>query len=64
MQAAKKEVKPWTLGDIKISAPAPRVVIEALFIPDTSVQTEVIEGETVQEKAQNLAKRLHEAKLI
>lgn len=64
MQAAKKEVKPWTLADLGIGAPAPRVVLEALFIPDTSVATEVIEGETAQEKAQVLAKRLHDAKLI
>jgi electron transfer flavoprotein beta subunit len=64
MQAAKKEVKPWTLADIGISAPAPRVTLEALFIPDTSVATEVIEGDTAQEKAQKLAQRLHEAKLI
>jgi electron transfer flavoprotein beta subunit len=64
MQAAKKEVKPWSLADIGISAPSPRVTLEALFIPDTSVATEVIEGETVQEKAQKLAQRLQEAKLI
>jgi electron transfer flavoprotein beta subunit len=64
MQAAKKEVKPWTLADIGISAPAPRVTLEKLYIPDTSVATEVIEGETAQEKAQKLAQRLHEAKLI
>ena len=64
MQAAKKEVKPWTLSDLGIGAPAARVALEALFIPDTSVQTEVIEGDSAQEKAQKLAQRLHEAKLI
>ena len=64
MQAAKKEVKPWTLADLGISAPAARVTLEALFVPETKVETEVIEGDTAQEKAQKLAQRLHEAKLI
>jgi electron transfer flavoprotein beta subunit len=64
MQAAKKEVKSWTLADLGISAPANRVNLEALFVPDTSVETEIIEGENTQEKAQKLAQRLREAKLI
>jgi electron transfer flavoprotein beta subunit len=64
MQAAKKEVKAWTLADLGISAPQNRVNLEALYIPDTSVETEVIEGETVQEKAAALAQRLSDAKLI
>ncbi|MEO8457097.1 MAG: electron transfer flavoprotein subunit beta/FixA family protein [Chloroflexota bacterium] len=64
MQAAKKEVKAWTLSDLGIGAPERRTTLEALFIPDTSVQTEVIEGDSAQEKAQKLAQRLHEAKLI
>src|SRR5437667_2994424 len=34
MLAAKKEVKPWTLADLGISAPANRVNLEALFVPD------------------------------
>ncbi len=64
MMAAKKEVKNWTLADLGISTPAARLNLEALFIPDTSVETEVIEGETAQEKAQKLVQRLQEAKLI
>ncbi len=64
MLAAKKEVKNWTLADLGISAPQQRVQLEALFVPDTSVATEFIEGDTPQEKAQKLAQRLSEAKLI
>ncbi|MEO6197649.1 MAG: electron transfer flavoprotein subunit beta/FixA family protein [Dehalococcoidia bacterium] len=64
MLAAKKEVKLWGLADLGISAPANRVTLEALFVPDTSVETEIIEGDTAQEKAQKLAQRLREAKLI
>jgi electron transfer flavoprotein beta subunit len=64
MAAAKKEVKNWTLADLGIGAPTPRVNLEALFVPDTSVQTEFIDGDSAQEKAQKLAQRLREAKLI
>jgi len=64
MQAAKKEVKAWGLSDLGIGAPQNRVTLEALFVPDTSVDTEVIEGDTAQEKAATLAKRLADAKLI
>ncbi|MEX0683461.1 MAG: electron transfer flavoprotein subunit beta/FixA family protein [Dehalococcoidia bacterium] len=64
MLAAKKEVKPWTLADLGIAAPQNRTNLEALFVPDTSVATEVIEGDTAQEKAAALAGRLRDAKLI
>jgi electron transfer flavoprotein beta subunit len=63
MLAAKKEVKVWNLGEVGVS-PANRVNLEALFVPDTSVATEVIEGDTAQEKAATLAQRLKDAKLI
>ena len=64
MMAAKKEVKPWGLADLGISAPQNRVTLEALFVPDTSVETEFIDGDTPQEKGAKLAQRLREAKLI
>src|SRR6266540_1143027 len=64
MMAAKKEVKPWTLSDLGISAPQNRINLEALFVPETKVETEWIEGDTPQEKAEKLATRLREAKLI
>jgi electron transfer flavoprotein beta subunit len=64
MAAAKKEVKNWTLNDVGIGAPEKRINLEALFVPDTSVQTEWIEGDTPQEKGEKLAMRLREAKLI
>jgi len=64
MLAAKKEVKTWGLADLGISAPANRVKLEALFIPETKVETEWIDGDTPEEKAHKLALRLREAKLI
>lgn len=64
MMAAKKEVKTWSLADLGIPAPANRVTLEALFIPETKVETEWIDGDTPEEKAHKLALRLREAKLI
>jgi electron transfer flavoprotein beta subunit len=64
MAAAKKQVNVWTCADLGISPPQNRVTLEALFVPETKVETEVIEGETAAEKAQKLAQRLREAKLI
>jgi electron transfer flavoprotein beta subunit len=64
MAAAKKQVNVWTCADLGISPPQNRVTLEALFVPETKVETEVIDGETAAEKAQKLAQRLREAKLI
>lgn len=64
MMAARKEVKAWGLNDLGIPAPKNRVTLEALFVPETSVETEFIDGETAQEKAAALAQKLREAKLI
>src|SRR3990172_2875417 len=64
MMAARKEVKTWTVADLGISAPQNRVNLEALFVPETKVETEVIDGDSPQEKAEKLATRLREAKLI
>jgi electron transfer flavoprotein beta subunit len=64
MMAARKEVKTWTLSDLGIPAPANRVNLEALFVPQTKVETEFIDGDSPKEKAEKLALRLREAKLI
>ncbi len=64
MMAARKQVTVWTQADLGISELKPRVNIEALFIPQVSVETEFIDGESDAEKGANLAARLHEAKLI
>jgi electron transfer flavoprotein beta subunit len=64
MQAAKKEVKTWTVADLGIETPQNRTTLEALFVPDTSIETEFIEGEDAQETGEKLAVRLNEEKLI
>ncbi|MDO8615139.1 MAG: electron transfer flavoprotein subunit beta/FixA family protein [Dehalococcoidia bacterium] len=64
MLAARKEVKAWTVSDLGIPTPQNRTKLEALFVPETKVETEFIDGDTPQEKAEKLAGRLREAKLI
>jgi len=64
MAAARKEVKALTASDLGIDGAKNRVVLEALFVPETEVETEFIEAETLKEAGENLAVRLREAKLI
>jgi electron transfer flavoprotein beta subunit len=66
MMAARKQVTVWTAADLGLD-PAQlqnRVNVEALYIPETKVETEFIEGDTVEEKVDRLLQRLREAKLI
>jgi electron transfer flavoprotein beta subunit len=69
MQAAKKQVTMMSAADLGLDASqlgpdAKKLSLEALYIPVSDTQVEIIEGDTPEEKAQNLAKRLSEAKLI
>lgn len=69
MQAAKKQVSVWSAADIGLDASqlgpdAKKLDLERLYVPVSDTQVEIIEGDTPEEKAQNLAKKLAEAKLI
>ena len=64
MLAARKEVQAWKLSDLGLDGARNRINLEALFIPETKVETEFIDGESAAEKAAALALRLREAKLI
>lgn len=64
MMAARKEVKTLTASDLGVEGAKNRVNLEALFVPETEVETEFIEGETLKEASEKLALRLREAKLI
>jgi electron transfer flavoprotein beta subunit len=69
MQAAKKQVSVWSAADLGLDASqlgpeAKKLLLEKLYIPVSDTQVEIIEGDTPEEKAQNLAKKLVEAKLI
>ena len=64
MQAARKEVKVLTGSDLGIDGAKNRVNLEALFVPETAVDTEFIEADSPAEAGEKLAVRLREAKLI
>lgn len=66
MAAAKKTVNTWGAGDIGLDAAAlaPRLTLESLFVPAVDTQVEIMPGDTPEEQAMALARRLKEAKLI
>lgn len=64
MIAARKEVQTLTAADLGIDGAKNRVNLEALFVPETAVETEFIEAESAKEAGEKLAVRLREAKLI
>ncbi len=69
MQAAKKQVTVWSAGDLgldesQLGADARKLTLEKLYMPVMDVECEFMEGDTPEEMAQALAKKLAEAKLI
>jgi electron transfer flavoprotein beta subunit len=66
MMAARKQVTVWSAADLGLGADDLRspLQIERLYVPVKESNVEIIEGDTVQDQAQNLARRLREAKLI
>ena len=64
MQAAKKEVKAMTAAEAGVSAANNRVTLEALFVPETKVETQFIEADSGKEAGEALAVKLREEKLI
>jgi electron transfer flavoprotein beta subunit len=69
MAAARKQVTVWTAADLGLSpdeagSAGARLNIERLYIPQVESKVEFIEGDSPQEMAANLARKLREAKLI
>lgn len=66
MAAGKKQVTTWSAADLGLDASAlgERLTLEALFVPVVDTKVEIMVGDTPEEQAAALAKRLHEAKLI
>jgi electron transfer flavoprotein beta subunit len=66
MLAARKQVTVWTLADLGLAAEQLRspLTLERLFVPVKESHVEIIEGDTVEAQAENLARRLREVKLI
>ena len=66
MMAARKQVTNYTPADLGLSAAdlQPRLKLEKLFVPVNESKVEIIEGDSPQEQAANLARRLREVKLV
>ena len=66
MAAGKKQVTNFTAADLGVDPASltKRFTLEALFVPVVDTKVEIIAGDTPEEQAANLAKRLKEAKLI
>ena len=66
--AAKKTVQIWGAGDLgigdQLGAANRDLTLEALYVPKVESNVEIIEGDTPEEKARNLAQKLRAAKLI
>jgi electron transfer flavoprotein beta subunit len=69
MLAAKKTVQVWSAADIGLDgndtgAGNRWLPLEALYVPKVESNVEIIEGDSPEEKARNLAQKLRAAKLI
>lgn len=66
MLAARKQITTYTLTDLGLTADdiRPRMELERLYIPVKESKVEIIEGDSPEEKAATLARKLREAKLI
>jgi electron transfer flavoprotein beta subunit len=66
MAAGKKPMATWSAADVGVdgAAVAPRLTLESLFVPVVDTKVEIMEGDTPEDQAIALARRLKEAKLI
>lgn len=64
MAAARKQVTEWSLADLGVSDPGPKLNLERLFIPVNEGTCEFIDGDSPQEQAAGLVRRLHESKIL
>jgi electron transfer flavoprotein beta subunit len=69
MLAAKKTVQIWSAADVglgadEIGAANRWLPLEALYVPVVESNVEIIEGDSPEEKARNLAQKLRAAKLV
>ena len=69
MRAARKQVTVWSAADLgldvgQVGATGARLILERLFVPVKENQCEFIEGNSPEELAVNLVRRLQESKLI
>ncbi len=69
MKAAKKTVTTWSAADLEldpatVGAAGARLKLERLFIPEREGNVELMDGDTPEEQAKQLAARLRDAKVL
>ncbi|MGI8553737.1 MAG: electron transfer flavoprotein subunit beta/FixA family protein [Dehalococcoidia bacterium] len=66
MMAARKQVTVWKAADLGLGPDDLRspMRVERLYIPAKESNVELIEGDSAEQQAQNLARRLREVKII
>lgn len=64
MMASRIKIEQSTGSDLGLNGLSRKVKLLRLYVPKVEAQTEWIQGETPEEKAQNLARRLREEKII
>ncbi len=69
MAAAKKQVATWKAGDLnlegtKVGTPAARLLLKSVSIPKRESRCEMLVGDAPEERAEKLALRLRELKVI
>ncbi len=69
MAAAKKQVPVWKAADLsldggKVGASAARIQVRDISVPKRESRCEMLEGETPEERAERLALRLRELKVL
>jgi electron transfer flavoprotein beta subunit len=69
LAARRAEIPVWSADDLgldpeKLGLASAQIVMDELFVPETEVEVEMIEGETGAEKARNLVDHLREEGLI
>ena len=69
MKAAKKTVTTWSAADLgldptTVGAAGARLKLERLFIPEREGNVELMDGDTPEDQAKQLAARLREAKVL
>ena len=69
MSAAKKQVPTWKAADLnldadKVGAGAARLQVRDVFIPKRDSRCEILDGDAPEERAERLALRLRELKVI
>jgi electron transfer flavoprotein beta subunit len=69
MRASRKPVAAWTLADTgvdgqQLAVDRARRTLERLFIPADDARCEFIAGDTPQAQAANLARRMHQARVL